>query len=783
MVGNSPLSLSAEPVAYGAMAQYPASEKLKQQFTITSRFGDVLKLYSESNDGSMMFVPRAVCPVGDNDKRVDGYPAKFTSKFVPRNDEQARVVPEIIALLKKGESFIFDAPTGFGKCHGRGTKVLMFGGGMKAVEDVVAGDRLLGPDGAPRTVLNTVKGVGPMYRVTPRQGRPYTCNDVHVLSLKRSDRKGEIVNIEVKDYLASSATFKHVAKAWSAPAQYEASAPTHIPPRVLGLLLGDGSVKNRVALTVADQELADEWSEFVTSRGGTLRTETKPGANCSTYIAHFGGRNKPNPLIDDLRALKLFGRSSGNKFIPSRYLFVREDDRLQLLSGLLDTDGHLVKGTVFEFCSKSKRLARQVEWLARSVGMAASFRVKPVNGVAYYRVFIAGGTDRVPTKLPRKQAKPRTQKKDPCVCAFKVEPIGDDEFFGFELDGDRLYLLSDCTVTHNTVVFSAVAAAIGVTTLVVCTKDDLVKQARARFLQHTDLKPEDIGLIQQDRCDVFGKKVVIASLQSLAIPGRYPVGIRAYFGLVIFDEVHRLGADTFSYVAGLFPARLRLGVSATVNRIDGKEVVFQAHIGPVRVKAKGIPMVPKVLRYSTNWQVPRWKVNGQIQKMPHTPGKCGHILKYLCKDPARNKLILHLIESAYRNKRRHVVFSHLTEHLEVLALAARKVGVDPSDIGTYYGSMTQKRLEIASTKRLIFATPQKMGEGTDIPWLDCCTLATPMANVEQIAGRVLRDYEGKPQPVIFDLLDDDSNVFLGYAKKRARYYAKLGAEIRMMSVG
>lgn len=442
------LAVAAAPVAYGAMAQYPASEKLKKQFTIMSRFGDVVQMYSESNDGTMMFVPRACCPVGDNDKRIDGYPVSFTSKFVPRNPEQARVVPEIIALLKKGESFIFDAPTGFGK----------------------------------------------------------------------------------------------------------------------------------------------------------------------------------------------------------------------------------------------------------------------------------------------------------------------------------------------TVVFSAVAAAIGVTTLVVCTKDDLVKQARTRFLQHTDLKPEEIGLIQQDTCDVFGKKVVIASLQSLAIPGRYPATIRSYFGLVIFDEVHRLGAETFSYVAGLFPAKLRLGVSATVNRIDGKEVVFQAHIGPVRVKAKGIPMVPKVLRYQTKWMVPRWNVNGQMQKLPHTPGKCGHVLKYLSKDVGRNKLILHLIERAYVNKRRHVVFSHLTEHLEMLELASRKLGVDPADIGRYYGAMSAKKLEIAGTKRLIFATPQKMGEGTDLPWLDCCTLGTPLANVEQIAGRVLREYEGKSQPIIFDLLDDDSPVFLGYAKKRSRYYAKLGAEVKHMAV-
>ncbi len=448
MGAASSLTLDAYPQRYGALAQYPNSPVLRERFSVTSRFGDPIQLYTESADGGSIFVPRAVCPIppGDADIRVDGYSIGIQSKFVPRNDEQARVVPEALAHLNAGRSFVLEAPTGFGK----------------------------------------------------------------------------------------------------------------------------------------------------------------------------------------------------------------------------------------------------------------------------------------------------------------------------------------------TVVMGKLIAEVDRTALIVCTKDDLVKQARQRMLEHTTLTPDDIGIIQQDRCHVFGKKVVIASLQSLAIPDRYPVGIRQYFGFVLFDEVHRLGADTFGRVAGMFPSRLRLGVSATPKRIDGKEVVFEAHIGPVLVRAKGVPMKPKVLRYNTGWQLPRWKIDGKMQKMPHSPGKCGHVFKHMAKDPHRNRLLVYQALKCHQNKRRLVIFSKLTDHLQLLETLLIKQGVSPNAFGHYYGAMSGKKLDAAAAKPVILATPEKMGEGTDIPWLDACVLAMPMANVEQIVGRVLREHEGKPQPVVFDNVDADSNVFIGYANKRNAYYQRIGADVKNM---
>lgn len=355
------------------------------------------------------------------------------------------------------------------------------------------------------------------------------------------------------------------------------------------------------------------------------------------------------------------------------------------------------------------------------------------------------------------------------------------------LQDKQSHIVQAGTGSGKTWVGLAVAAAIGKVTLVIVPKDDLVKQWRERILQHTDIEPHEIGRIQQNKCDVYNKKIVIASLKSLAIPDRYPVAIRSLFGLVIFDEVHRLGADTFQVCCRMFPAMLRLGLSATPERIDGKEIVFQANIGPVRVKSEGVPMVPKVLRYESGWRCPRYRKKdpktGEVKltMMPHTPGKCGHVLKYLLRDQTRNRLIVFLMLKAFKNKRNTVIFSHQIDHLELLRDLCVKAGVPRNAFGEYFGGgRSDDHLDQAAARPLVLATPGKAGDGTDFPWWDCCLLASPMASVKQTAGRVLREYPDKLQPVIFDIDDSDSPVFKGYQNKRDEYYASVGAEVKEM---
>ena len=324
-------------------------------------------------------------------------------------------------------------------------------------------------------------------------------------------------------------------------------------------------------------------------------------------------------------------------------------------------------------------------------------------------------------------------------------------------------------------------------TLVVTTKDDIYQQWLDGAVPFLGLDPSEVGEIRQDKCEVVGTKFVVAMIHSLSIDGRYPDWITKDFGLVIFDECHRLPAEHFSAVATMFPAKLRLGMSAQPERSDGKELLVAAHIGPVRAATDAQLMIPKVLRFKSNWQCPRTLRTDpdtgekKIIKIPHEPGKTIHIEKMLAADSERNHFIAELVASAFEKDRKIVVFSTLLDHLKSLHRILRdKHKISGRHMGFYIGCSTKAEKEQRDREKikpLLFTTYGMMGEGTNIPWLDTAVLATPRSNVTQPVGRVRREYPDKGVPVVIDIMDTDSPVFSGYCSSRMRWYVSIKANV------
>lgn len=133
--------------------------------------------------------------------------------------------------------------------------------------------------------------------------------------------------------------------------------------------------------------------------------------------------------------------------------------RLQVLAGLIDTDGYYdKKGNTFDFIQKKEDLFDDLIYLARSLGFACykskckkscEYKGEKKEG-EYFRCSISGNIQEIPTKIKRKQAKPRKQIKDVLVTGFKLEEQGEDNYYGFTLNENHLFLLSDFSVYHNT---------------------------------------------------------------------------------------------------------------------------------------------------------------------------------------------------------------------------------------------------------------------------------------------------------------------------------------------
>jgi len=363
---------------------------------------------------------------------------------------------------------LIDMATG---CHAAGTQILMHDGTTKPVELVAANDNVMGPDSRPRRVLSLARGREMMYRVTPTKGDPFVVNEGHILSLKTTNQGavavrypacktsgGEVKNVRLSDYLVKSANWKHLHKLWRTGVEFPANDnPLPVPAWIIGILLGDGSMTNGVSITNADDAVINEFQEYVEAIGLRCRVRQKPdNIAVSVHASDDNARNtRRNKLVIKLQSAGVYGLRCEEKCVPHAYKTSSRDDRLELLAGIIDTDGSLAGPNSFDFISKSKQLAEDVAFISRSLGFAAYAKVcqkrdQNGRGGSYWRVSISGDTHSIPTRIKRKQALPRLQKKSPLVTSFTVEPIGVGDYYGFALDGDHLYLTGDFTVHHNT---------------------------------------------------------------------------------------------------------------------------------------------------------------------------------------------------------------------------------------------------------------------------------------------------------------------------------------------
>lgn len=354
-----------------------------------------------------------------------------------------------------GEEPVFEALLGGATgCHAKGTMIRMFDGSTKAVEDVRVGDLLMGPDSLPRAVLALARGREPMARITPKRGAdPFVVNLGHILSLVRTARKagdaraGEIVNVTVRDWLGWSPWEKHIHKlrqvAVDFPAQSGASLS--IPAYLLGVWLGDGD-SDRACITSMDDEIMAACRHAAEAWGDLTREELLPNGNAASRICFRGAEGAAQSRF--LSALKGLGLV-GNKHIPARYLTASREVRREVLAGIIDTDGHLSCGG-FEVVQKSTRMASDITSLARSLGFRVSCSPKVVSGATYQRLFISGDVGEIPVRLGRKMPPPSRRNRDQLVSGFSVDRLDEDDFYGFALSGDHLYLTADFIVHHNT---------------------------------------------------------------------------------------------------------------------------------------------------------------------------------------------------------------------------------------------------------------------------------------------------------------------------------------------
>ena len=362
----------------------------------------------------------------------------------------------LVRPWQRGDMTGILAGTGVGKCHAKGSEILMYDGSIKKVEDIKVGDQLMGPDSTPRNVLSLARGKEEMFKISGTDGTSYTVNRSHILSLRYSANekrfgceKGDIVNISVHDYLEKSDKFKHLFKGYRTGVEFDYKE-TNFDPYLMGLFLGDGT-KADGGISTIDNEIITYLKEYMGDKLGYKVSNANKNieGKCPTFRMTTE-KGQPNYYRQETRK---FVNENNERIIDKNYLINSREVRLGLLAGIIDSDGSL-SNNCYDITMKDETFAKNFEYLCRSLGFKVNRSVKTIEYKgeerSYFRFTISGDIVEVPVKLPRKMGAERKQIKDPLNYGITVESVGEGDYYGFTLDGDHLFLLGDFVVTHNT---------------------------------------------------------------------------------------------------------------------------------------------------------------------------------------------------------------------------------------------------------------------------------------------------------------------------------------------
>ena len=683
---------------------------------------------------------------------------------------------------ENGNGGILEVPCGRGKCLSKDTPIMMFDGSIKMVQDVQVGDKIMGDDSTPRNVLTLARGKEMMYKVIPNKGDSYTVNESHILSLRYSTAmnkntpKGTVVDMSVLDYLNLPKSYHGRGGplvGYRVPIQFP-KKDVDIDPYLLGYWLGDGSSKGTYISTQESTVLTYLQSHCFPQNHPELYLQYT-GAQYDYRINSMDKGNGCNSLMNGLRKYNLIN----NKHIPHDYKCNDRETQLALLAGIIDSDGS-ASHNAYDIIQKNETLLDDIIFLARSLGFAAykkeckkscMYKGEKKEGT-YYRTNIHGkGLEEIPVKCPRKKVNPRKQIKDALNTRIRLEQVGIDNYYGFEIDGNRRFVLGDFTVTHNTVMALKIISNVQKKTLIIVHKEFLMNQWIERIEEF--LPGAKVGKIQGPTFDIEDKDIVIGMLQSLYDKDYGPNGFQS-FGLTIVDEVHRIGSEQFSKTLLKVTTPNMLGISATVDRKDGLTKVLYMFIGNKiysEERKDEDPVCVRAIHFHSNDD----EFN-EVETDYRGNTKYSTMITKLCAYNPRTMFIIKILQDLLSEDpdKQIMVLCHNRSLLTAIYQYIKSWNDDEEMIGYYVGGMKQVDLEKTEKKRIVLATYAMAAEALDIKTLSTLVMVTPKTDITQSVGRILRMKHDKP--IIVDLVDQHDPFQKQWIQRR-RYYKKCNYKI------
>jgi len=671
--------------------------------------------------------------------------------------------------------------TGLGKAQPLYSKVLTSKGWVR-MGDILKGDRVISSEGKEQRVLGVYpQGIRDIYKVNFSDSSCVDCDLEHLwkVQTKFDKNKGRGWFVKTLKELKEDLYLKNGERKWFLPlikpAHFE-QKEVAINPYLLGALIGDGCLKNELRFSNPDAEIVNRVSvelekiglELIFTKGVDYRIVGKRrwGVRFGKLLKGLG-----------LRCLSV------EKKLPVEYLYNSIEVRLELLRGLMDTDGTVSKVTgVGEFSTSSKILAEQVLELVRSLGGVPTmgskipkytYKGEKKEGKRAYRVRVSlQGIN--PFYLARKANKYNLKANQGQTKAIvSIEKVGAGECQCIFVDSEEsLYVTDNYTLTHNTVIFShlpPMVKAKGMKTLILAQKEELLYQAKERLLEiDTTLK---VGIEQAEKAlsieEIKDLDVIIASVPTLGRKNSTRINKFSIesFGLIILDEAQHSVSTTHLNILRYFDVlkgevkkpngRVLLGCTATPTRTDkiGLDKVFDKIVFNYPIR-KGIEE-----GYLVNIQAYTVQTEADISNVSTSMGDFaeGELAEEINTDD-RNKLIV----DSYREIADHskaLVFAVNVEHAKDLTEYFKSSGYRAvcitAETDKVFRAEVKEKFEKGEIE--VIVNISVYSEGVDLPCIETVLMARPTKSsivYQQAIGRGVRLYPGKDCLKLIDFVDN-----------------------------
>lgn len=418
-------------------------------------------------------------------------------KIIAKNESQKKLINSI----KNNEITICAGHAGCGKAQPLDSLILSENG-FKLMKDVKINDKIYSQSGNLTNVIGIYpQGIKDIYGITFNDDSYTECCNEHLWLVKSILDRNAKRNFKIKQLKdIKNDIFIGNKKNYSIPIANPIKfnkKNIEIHPYILGILLGDGCfTAGNIRLTNFDSEIIDYINQYLPDN--YILNKLSP-IEYSIVMKNKLRYEGFNYLISTYNLLNV---KSENKFIPNDYLINNIENRINLLQGLMDSDGTIDKlGKTFSFSTSSKKLINDFRFLIESLGGTVNkLRIKKgkykkndsyIECKESYTYSFRLPDNIIPFKLKRKiNLIKKKMKYFPIRYIKDIKYVGKKEAQCIMVDDEsHTYLTNNLIVTHNTYISVAYALSLLRKTSNKFKKIYLVKSV-------TPLKGEEIGFIK-----------------------------------------------------------------------------------------------------------------------------------------------------------------------------------------------------------------------------------------------------------------------------------------------